>query len=159
MKLYLLRHANASESSIGDFQRELSNKGIVQCEALEQFVLPKLNDDLVDIYCSAAKRTKQTHLHIFKTRKTSFDKKLYLASASALLHFICELETDRTLVLIGHNNGLSDLASYLTDCIVGMQTASCIEIQFSCVNSSFISKGTGSINSSHRCQVSQFPYF
>ena len=104
MKLYLLRHANASESNIGDFQRELSNKGIVQCEALAQFVLPKLNDNLVDIYCSAAKRTKQTHLHIFKTRKTSFDKKLYLASAPSLLHFICELEIDRTLVLLAHNN-------------------------------------------------------
>ena len=159
MKLYLLRHANASQSSTEDFQRELSEKGIAQCEALAEFVLPKLKDGLVDLCCSAAYRTKQTHLHVFKTMKAKFDEKLYLASASALLHFICELETDRTLVILGHNNGLSDLASYLTDCIVDMQTASCIEIQFSCVNSSFISKGTGSINSSHRCQVSQFPYF
>ena len=159
MKLYLLRHANASESNIGDFQRELSNKGIVQCEALAEFVLPKLKDELVDLYCSSADRTKQTHHHVFKAMKAKFDEKLYLASAPSLLHFICELEIDRTLVLLGHNNGLSDLASYLTDCKVDMQTASCIEIEFSCANSSFISKGTGSINSSHRCQVSQFPYF
>lgn len=149
-----MRHADASSSSNGDFQRELSKKGMVQCKALSDFLLPKIKEDSIAIYSSASRRTRQTHSCVFDALNTSFHQSLYLATAQELLQFICGLNTKRNIVLLGHNNGLSDFASYLTGISVGMQTASCLALEFSCEQSNIISKETADIISFYRCQIS-----
>ncbi|MDG1350645.1 MAG: histidine phosphatase family protein [Crocinitomicaceae bacterium] len=154
MRLYLLRHADASSSSKGDFQRELSKKGIAQCKALSGFLSPKIKEDAVTIHSSASQRTRQTHSYVFDTLNTTFHQTLYLATAQDLLQFICGLNTTRNIILLGHNNGLSNFASYLTGISVGMQTASCLALEFSCEQSNMISKGTAEIITFYRCQIS-----
>tara|TARA_Y100000991_G_scaffold81463_1_gene61495 strand:+ start:12915 stop:13397 length:483 start_codon:yes stop_codon:yes gene_type:complete len=159
LKLYLVRHANALESSLGDYERALSEKGKNQCIELKNFIVLKEIDLNNKVYCSAAKRTKGTHSLIFnRSKKVSFHKSLYLASSNDLLAFLCSLQSKEDIFLIGHNNGLSDLASYLTGKSVGMKTAACVEIDFPFQNSKFISKGTGEINSYHRCDIGDFHY-
>lgn len=159
MKLYLVRHANALESSSGDYERELSQKGNTQCIELRNFISSKKITSKNKVLCSAANRTKGTCSNIFtRYEDISFHKSLYLAGANDLLSFLCSLESMEDIFLIGHNNGLSDLASYLTGKSVGMKTAACIEIDFPFQNSKFISKGTGEINSYHRCDIGDFHY-
>ena len=76
-----------------------------------------------------------------------------------VLDFICSMNSDDDIVLIGHNNGLSRLASYLTAKHIVMRTASCVEIRFPFDHSKFISKGTGEIYSHHRCDIMDSYYF
>lgn len=159
MKLYLVRHANALESSSGDYERELSQKGNAQCVDLRNFIASKKITSSNKLHCSAAYRTKGTCSRIFTSYEdVSFHKSLYLASASELLTFISALETTTDVFLIGHNNGLSDLASYLTGKSVGMKTAACVEIEFPFEDSKFISKGIGEIISYHRCDIGDLHY-
>ena len=160
MRLYLLRHANALESPLGDYERKLSEIGKSQCEALKNFIELKEMGINHKVYCSSAKRTKETCLMIFnRAEKVFFHKSLYLASSMDLLSFICSLESKEDIFLIGHNNGLSVFASYLTAKHVVMRTASCIEIRFPFDHSKFISKGTGEIQSHHRCDIMDSYYF
>ena len=159
MKLYLIRHAKAMASSSGDFERELSEKGKNQCIELRNFIASKIITSKHKVHCSAAYRTKGTYALIFnRSEKVNFHKMLYLASANELMAFICSLESKEDIFLIGHNYGLSDLASYLTSKSVGMKTSACIEIDFPFQDSKFISKGTGEINSYHRCDIGDFDY-
>ena len=160
MKLYLVRHANALESPLGDYERKLSEKGNVQCVDLGSFIVSKKITSKKKVLCSSAKRTKETCFNIFNTSEgVSFRKGLYLASSMELLDCICSIASDEDIVLIGHNNGLSELASYLTAKHIVMRTASCVEIRFPFDHSKFISKGTGEIHSHHRCDIMDSYYF
>ena len=160
MRLYLVRHANALESPLGDYERKLSEKGNVQCVDLRSFILSKKITSKNKVLCSATKRTKETCFNIFNTSEgVSFHKRLYLANSMDLLDFICSIDSDEDIVLIGHNNGLSEFASYLTAKHIVMRTASCAEILFPFDHSKFISKGTGEIHSHHRCDIMDFYYF
>ena len=160
MKLYLVRHANALESPLGDYERKLSEKGNVECVDLRSFILSKKITSKNKVLCSAAQRTKETYSNIFTTPEgVSFHKRLYLANAMDLLDFICSIDSDEDIVLIGHNNGLSQLASYLTAKHIVMRTASCVEIRFPFDHSKLISKGTGEIYSHHRCDIMDSYYF
>ena len=155
----MARHAEAIASFSLDFERALSEKGKNQCVELKNFIALKEIGSNNKVFCSSAKRTKGTYSLIFnRSEKVSFHKSLYLASLNDLLAFICSLESKEDIFLIGHNNGLSDLASYLTGKSVGMKTAACVEIEFPFETSKFISKKTGDIRSHHRCDIGDFHY-
>ena len=95
VNIHLLRHAKTNQfSTTGrDFDRELLPRGKEQLSSFTAFV--HLNQlSVVHIYCSTAKRTRQTFAQIsalFPKAKVSFHDELYLASADDLLQFINRL--------------------------------------------------------------------
>lgn len=154
MLLHILRHAKTNQfSRTGkDFDRELLEKGVIQCEKLRE----KLCDLIltpIEIHCSSSKRTTQTYSLIesgIKNKSISYNKELYLASNKNYLNYVNSLDTIQDILLIGHNDGLSELVSYLTDEDYHLKTCSFVTLEVNIDSWSELSKGLASIKQEYR---------
>lgn len=158
MKLHLLRHAKTEKfsSSGKDFDRKLMEKGIRQSTEMFKFLETKSFEN-TNLYCSAAQRTKETYELVcskLKLNHISFHQDLYLAGLEELLQFIWNLKSQKNIFIIGHNEGLSELASYLSGSNIQLKTCGYIQLEFECESSEEISKDCGIIRESYRPEVS-----
>lgn len=147
MLLLLVRHANAqAKSHTGkDFDRSLSEKGVMQAIKLEVY-LSSPNIIMNDFYVSGSKRTRETAKHALNSMENiKYDDSLYLSGSKELLRFINKLETTSNLLILGHNEGISSRASKLTNQYIVLDTANAILIEFNCDNSNEISAESGKI--------------
>jgi phosphohistidine phosphatase len=147
--IHFLRHAKTNQLSPSgrDYDRELLPRGYEQLKEFREYVSLKLLH-IEHIYCSSAMRTRQTLNEItdlFPKASISFHEDLYLASWSELLQFITQKNEKQTLLVIGHNEGLSDLVSYLNNTDIHLKTCGYIQLSFPFEHSGYISAGTGSI--------------
>lgn len=145
--LYLLRHSDAEFTSKQrtDFSRKLSNLGKQKVRNFSMNYLSDLEFDLV--LCSKAIRTKETlkSLELKQTEVLFYDS-LYLAEQETILSEIENVkESISKLLIVGHNNGLSDLVTYLTGENILLSTCHMIEIQLETDQWSLIGKESGSI--------------
>ncbi len=157
MKLHLIRHAKTEigTSRISDFDRKLLPKGVVQANCLGTFlslhvkIAPK-------VFCSDAMRTSQTAEiinHQFSLGKINFDHLLYLSDRQEYLKLIWDEKSQQELMIIGHNDGISSVASYFTDEMVHMKTCAYLCISFEAEKWSEVSRGTGRITAEFRPSV------
>lgn len=110
----------------------------------------EINSDLT-LLSSSARRTRETSAYLetaFAAHAVSirFEDQLYLAPVRMLLQVI--QETDPALdqlVLVGHNPGMSELASLLADEPVNMVTSHVIGLQLHVEDWEAVVQGTGSI--------------
>lgn len=157
MKLHLLRHSKTEISSASgqDFDRALTTKGIIQSNLMGKY----LNDASVEIhetYCSDSTRTKQTLAIISKSidcGKINFKNELYLADRETILGLLWRLKHKKDILIIGHNDGLSKFASYLTDQPVHLKTCGYVCIEFKADSWKETSIGMGTIIDDYRPQV------
>lgn len=117
--LYLLRHAKSSWSdpTLPDQQRPLARRGRRDAKRVATHLVQLgIEPDLV--LCSSAQRTRET-LELVRpalgaTTTVLLDAELYAASAEKLLERLRAVpEEVASLMLIGHNPGLQDLALLL----------------------------------------------
>jgi phosphohistidine phosphatase len=137
-QLYLFRHADATEKSTHqtDKERELSSAGKQQALQIgNHFVEKAFTFDLV--FSSTAIRAKQTTTLATQKLKIDpekifYDDALYDASVRTLFEYIHKLDNDFNHVLfVGHNPTLSHLTEYLTrGKITGMPTAAVAALEF-----------------------------
>ena len=118
--LHLLRHAKSSaKGDVEDHQRPLSPRGRKMARRVGRNLSAKLGAiDLV--LCSSARRTRETLdlvLDEFSPApRTSIEDGLYLASREKLRARLGHLDArDASVLLIGHNPGLHELAIALAD--------------------------------------------
>ena len=148
MKLHLLRHAKTDQnSSTGkDFDRKLLKKGKDQSVEMGKY-LKEQNFNPSKILCSTAARTRETITIIQKEHKfiskIEYDDGIYVSEKDKLFSIISNFTENEDLFIIGHNNGLSDLASYLVDDFIDLSTCDFVTIQFNLDTWKEISKGLG----------------
>lgn len=136
MRLYLLRHGEAEHKSLkgNDFDRSLSEVGEKQIEQIRNRLANDANDSEFSVFCSSAARTKETWKLISTTvniANIEFLDDLYLADHAYLLNFLWNNPNQtNSILLIGHNNGLSDLASFLLDERIVLPTGGLLIIDF-----------------------------
>lgn len=117
--LYVLRHAKAApEGRDGDAERPLAKRGRKAAAAIGDYLaglklLPRL------VLCSTALRTRETLAQLLPALDPApevlYEEGLYLAAARRLLERVQRLpESAESVLLIGHNPGLHQLASTLT---------------------------------------------
>ena len=155
MIVHLLRHAKTEVSSNSgiDFDRRLAPKGHQQCAEAQKIIHSKISSH-TNIFCSTANRTKETAALIFdESRSIEYFDSLYLTDLSGLLAFIWKQESDTDMLIIGHNFGISELASYLVGKQVVMKTSGFISIDFEGFTANEISNSNGVLISSHRCSI------
>jgi phosphohistidine phosphatase len=117
MKLHLLRHAKTnplSPTSL-DFDRELLPRGYEQINELKTFLKAHPIEPNI-ILCSSAMRTRQTLAEIqdlWPEASIQFIDELYLAEKEEILKLICALNSSEEILVVGHNEGLSDLVMNL----------------------------------------------
>ena len=115
-RLYLLRHAKSSwdAPALADHDRPLAPRGRRAAEAIAQHlrnegIAPEL------VLCSPSARTRQTLTAIARglgeKADVRLESELYAASAATLLELLHELPDEvSSVMLIGHNPGIQDLA-------------------------------------------------
>lgn len=116
--LYLLRHAKSSwdDPGLSDFERPLAARGRRASRAMaEHLAATGVHPGLV--LCSAAVRTRETHTRLADALgdvSVSFEEELYGAGARDLIRRLRGLpDSLSSVMLIGHNPGLQDLALVL----------------------------------------------
>jgi phosphohistidine phosphatase len=152
--LHLLRHAKTNQSSPTglDYDRELLPRGYEQIAELKQFlaqhpIQPK------HILCSSAMRTRQTLAELqdfWPKAQIQFLNELYLASKQEILGQICALQTPDDILVVGHNEGLSELAMHLARPAHMLKTCGFMSIAFPFETSAYISADTGNITAMFR---------
>lgn len=156
MKLHLLRHAKTKQSSASglDFERKLLPKGIKQSKILNQFLAPHIKD--AEIWCSDAYRTKET-LSIIEEgvslSKPQYFNQLYLASRDEILQMIWNNPSNKDLLIVGHNFGISEVASYFLDEPITLKTAEYIQLKLEGSSWQETSRGLGTMLMDFRPQV------
>lgn len=114
LRLLLLRHAKASRSRSSDRDRKLTNRGSKDSSAIgTHLARHMLSPDLVVV--SPTLRTRQTWkraaVAFGAPRQVQYDERLYSGDSDTLLELLKETPADvRTLLLIGHNPSLQELA-------------------------------------------------
>jgi phosphohistidine phosphatase len=150
VKLFILRHAKTQRNSTTgkDFDRDLKPHGRNQLELMREFFNSNYDGLNFSVYCSSATRTRSTLSELrssINVSQTSFNDELYLPNLNELLHFIWnQTDNSKNILLVGHNNGLSDLCSYVSDDDILLPTCGLVVYDFpETSNISEISKATG----------------
>jgi len=117
-ELILLRHGKSDwKNDCLDVERPLSDKGKKAITKVQQWLVENhLQPDL--ILSSPATRAKQTLKRICPNQKINQleVQSLYLAPLSTLLKTLSEIpKSAQTVMLIGHNPGLEELITYLSE--------------------------------------------
>jgi phosphohistidine phosphatase len=119
LTLYLLRHAKAvvAGGSIADFDRPLAARGQREAGALAAYMAERGHAP-VRILCSSSQRTRETLAPLLAAwpanAAVEISRQLYNADADDLLSLVCATEEAATsLMLIGHNPGIEQLARAL----------------------------------------------
>lgn len=138
LKLILLRHAKSAWTQDGqsDFERRLNERGIADCKEMSGR-LSKRQLRPQRIICSSATRATETASLVARelglpAGTLVFDKRLYLAEPADLMVVLnAQSAQDTTLMLVGHNPGITAFANRLGDGYVDdMPTCCYAEISF-----------------------------
>ena len=145
MKLYVLRHGQAENTKHGikDFDKKLAEHGILQAIKIGDFLKEIQIDQIV---CSSAVRTSETGAIVnefLKIDDVSYIDDLYLASSEVIKNTICNLATEENVLFIGHNFGISDFVSELSEQEVNMTTCMLVELDIEVEEWILLSNGTG----------------
>jgi phosphohistidine phosphatase len=131
--LYLLRHAKSSwaDPTLPDPERPLAQRGRRDAKRIGQHLV-RLGIEPELVLCSSARRTRETlerlQPALGATSTVEVEAELYAASSDKLLERIRAVPEEVTsLMLIGHNPGLQDLALALA--LPGPQLAR-LEVKF-----------------------------
>ena len=149
LNLYLLRHGKAANAKTNqsDYDRPLNKKGIVQINQIG-YILGQSSKKIEQIISSSAQRTKETSEitnNYLNLPNISYHDDLYLAQHIDIISKISDLATEKSVLYVGHNFGISDLVSYLVGDIYSMTTGMLIEIEFEFDDWKMISSSSGSL--------------
>jgi phosphohistidine phosphatase len=151
--LYLVRHAKSSWDfpELADYERPLNKRG--KNSAPEMGIrLAARNMELDSIVTSPANRALTTSKILaeqldFPAEKITEDDRVYHATSSALVDLVKAFPNDlKTIMLVGHNPGFTDLANYLKepDYYIGnVPTCGVVAIEFAVNHWIDISKHSG----------------
>ncbi len=140
--LHLLRHGEAAHATeqVKDYDRPLTDTGQQQAYAMAGNIR-KLTSGIDVAYVSTAVRTRETAQQLLqgecvKPQNVTYDDMLYLASTGDLLYKINHFsDAHHTILMVGHNPGLQELASLLSANHASLSLPPCglVTLQF-CVN-------------------------
>lgn len=147
LQLHLLRHGKAVKftDEPSDFQRHLNKQGTAQANVLG-YMLNQRNYKPDQIIASSAVRTAQTAeivRHHLNGPSIEYHADLFLAERPLILHRINKTGKGKNLLYIGHNNGISDLVSWLTGKQTTLSTCQLAVIEFHVDDWNLISGQTG----------------
>lgn len=149
-KLYLVRHAEAANSTASDFQRPLTAEGERVARHLGKWV--DAEEIVVDqIIASTALRAKTTAELVNESLgKSSIkdDAELYEASVRTFLRSVNSISEEcANAMMVAHNPAITYLAEYLTgQPVVNMEPGSMVIITFSDFEWSAVGEKTGTLD-------------
>lgn len=121
-RLLLVRHAHAEKQSPshGDIERRLDERGMKDAARLAKLV-SGLNLEVDQIVSSPAMRTQSTARAILQglslsRLKLCYEERIYDGDRATLIEVLRHLpDACQTIVIVGHNPGISRLANWVCD--------------------------------------------
>ena len=154
LHLHVLRHAKTNQlSPTGlDYDRPLLPRGNAQADELADY-FSNSGIRIDEVWVSTAKRTMQTFRRV--KDRLNYDRfveipELYLAEQSELLNRIWKCHHRESLLIVGHNYGISELVSYLLDDAIELRTAEYIHLSMDVDEWTMASKGLATIEQRFR---------
>lgn len=149
LKLYILRHGKAvkPDNAPNDFNRKLNKKGTAQVNQIG-FILENQKVEFDQIISSEAKRTVETTEivnYYMWNKNLCFDEELYLAERDTIQKYLVDNATGKTILLVGHNFGLSDFVNHLTGDNLVLSTSMLVQINFNFDQWGMLGANTGTI--------------
>lgn len=149
LQLILLRHAKTDQQSLtgNDFDRKLLRRGINQGEELSEY-FSKNKFPIEEVYISGAIRTRETFALFESSLEapvTFFLDEIYLCDSRTLFQLISNRATASTILVVGHNYGISDFASYLSGQHIDLATGELVRLSFDISNWGELSRDQGKI--------------
>lgn len=151
--LYLLRHAKSSwkDAELSDIDRPLNKRGKEDAPKMGKR-LAKLNVLPDFIISSPAKRTFRTASIIapllgYTEKNIKIDMRLYGANIQQILEVIQEeMDQHDSIMIVGHNPGLTQLVEYLSSIDVeNIPTCGLVQINFKVDQWTQIQEGLGEL--------------
>ncbi|WP_242921126.1 SixA phosphatase family protein [Pontibacter liquoris] len=146
--LYILRHAKSSWKfeGLSDQDRPLNKRGREDAQLMGQELASRgLKPDL--ILASPAVRALTTATLVgkelgYQPEDIVLDERVYAAGIKDLMEVVQETPKDvQSLLLVGHNEGISDFANELSpENLARLPTAGIVALQFDCDNWTEISR-------------------
>jgi len=159
LTLNLIRHAKTQQiSATGkDYDRELLDKGISQANVLGNY-LQSHHIPLGKVICSSAARTQQTRSiicqHLTERCNVELTKELYDAFHTEMLEVIQKYgKNESTVSIVGHNEGISKLAGYLSGEPIYLRTSEMISLAIPFESWDYLSEGIATIIFRYRPEV------
>jgi phosphohistidine phosphatase len=155
MKIHLLRHAKTERTSVSgkDFDRKLVRKGHKQCELLQKYFQNKNFDNTVFLV-STATRTIQTAEMSITNQKFNFLHTLYLSLPRTILNEMEQVENGFDVFIVGHNEGISQIASFLVNEQLNLKTGHYIEFSVPGIDDyKLLTRGCAIITENYRPEV------
>lgn len=159
LTLNLIRHAKTLQilPTGKDYDRELLDKGISQANILGNY-LQTHHISLGKVICSSAVRTQQTRSiicqHLTERCNYEFSKDLYNAFHTEILHVIQTLGKGESIVtIVAHNDGISQLASYLSGEFIHLRTSEMISLAIPFESWDYLSEDVAEIIFQYRPEV------
>ncbi|WP_164108918.1 MULTISPECIES: SixA phosphatase family protein [Sphingobacterium] len=154
--LYIIRHAKAELPTWRekDFGRNIMDKGGARAQHIANKLKDILTiDDNTAVFSSTANRAIQT-AHIFCTtlefplQRIFQTESIYEAYYLDILKIINQIPSAvDTLLIFGHNPGLSDLTNYICNSYIQLKTSHCAVVTLEeGIDFGSLSGGTGSLN-------------
>lgn len=120
--IYFLRHSKTEEKLPGqsDFERTLKDRGKSDARLMSKKLAHTIKNPIEKVITSPSKRTLETLDYFAQQLDIGNDviiqePKLYNAAKEHLLEAIWGMDNDfNTIMLIGHNPGISDIVDYLS---------------------------------------------
>lgn len=149
LKLFLLRHGKAQNPIQGqdDYDRSLNRKGVVQINQIGAY-FNSTDFKVEQIISSKAKRTFETAEimnHYLKVQDVEYSKELYLADEHVILEHLQTHAKANQVLYVGHNFGISNIASLFAGSSFSLTTGMLIEFQFDVENWKAIDFGKGKL--------------
>lgn len=150
-RLVIIRHAEALPEKFPqkDADRDLSENGLKEATFLAAFLAGTAAIHANLLLCSSARRTRSTaeilHEKLSLPARMQAVESLYNAGYQAILQQVKSLPAEVEMVLlVGHNPGVSQVASVLSDGrSYQFSTASCLCLEFPFSQWNEIQHGTG----------------
>jgi phosphohistidine phosphatase len=136
-RLVVVRHAKSAwPGDVPDVERPLNPRGRRDAPAVGRWIRDRVGP-LDAVVCSPATRTRQTWrlaaAELPDAPAPVVDDRVYAATAEELLDVVREHPgAERSLLLVGHNPGVSDLVQTLTGEYVEMKTSAVAVLGVGC---------------------------
>lgn len=131
--LVILRHAKAHNAGESDLERSLTRVGWTQAEAAAR-AIAACHFHVNRVLCSPAMRARETliplrsALHIPEA-DIIHDQRLYNAGARTVAEVVSEHLPAAPLLVVGHNPGLEQLASWLAGRTISLGTGDWVRLR------------------------------
>lgn len=138
--LTLLRHAKSSwkDLSLADFERPLNKRGKRDAPFMAQKFKEKghIPDLMLSSPSLRTRLTVDAFVKVCPQTRVEFEERIYEAHAQTLLKLIRKQSDDvDSLVLVGHNPGLTDLVNYFADTpIDNVPTTGTVQFSFAAMS-------------------------